>query len=70
VIMLTARARTRQGQRAGRRGGRLHHKPFSSRELLARIQAVLRRAAPAAPRTPSKSRGSGWMIPARVSGQP
>jgi two-component system phosphate regulon response regulator PhoB len=48
VIMLTARAEE-QDQGGGRVGGADDYitKPFSPRELLARIQAVLRRAAPA-----------------------
>ena len=48
VIMLTARAEE-QDKVSGLEGGADDYiiKPFSPRELLARIQAVLRRAAPA-----------------------
>jgi len=47
IIMLTARSdEAGQADGPGRRCGRLHTKPFSPRELNARIKAVLRRRAP------------------------
>jgi DNA-binding response OmpR family regulator len=68
IIMLTARAEE-QDKVGGLEGGADDYitKPFSPRELLARIQAVLRRAAPAAAPTSSRSMASSSTIPATAS---
>ncbi len=70
IIMLTARAQE-QDTIAGLESGADDYvtKPFSPRELLARIKAVMRRRAPSSPTTSSRSRTSS-SIPSRIASPP
>ena len=61
ILMLTARSAEEDRIRGLELGADDYvTKPFSPRELVLRVQAILRRGGPAAPRVPPATAGASW----------